>query len=548
MAVISGTAWAQIFNDEDIPTPATEVVGPGGLTPQLYFSASLQFGAGYNFETGAKGFRDYGGDNDTSFSFSVAFVDSHYQSPKRFEVGAPKEDQWSARFKFFNYTLRLDTWDYAGELNKGAWLAEISGMNAHIGFFTQAGRLINGLDQIARDKDSYNKPISQIYAGGKVMGLGFNDLNKSYYDIDASDTSTTVTAYKAENKGVFYAGYELPDLFKVYGTALSEGDVNSDVSKGKHDGLAGALDFALSPWGTATGRRAPTTLNFEGSLIGGADFDNNPFGFGLKAEAARWLGGDLVIAPVVAFDGKKMDQHNTAGKLTNDKFYWSMGGGLTFRFSSPKWVSDEWDELLGITNVTYRYENSKILKYAYAQVYAAYVDNKNLLNSDDSKVLNLVFKAEEPDGEAGFHDKLGAMFELRLNNVTKKEVARDYDWAMQGRVSYDLDISKMLITPYVRAYLDSGAVFKLRVGAQANIIPKCGLEIAYTSANLNPDAYGKTIYTDIGVDKTDVLDKGRIELVVVLKNDNDRPKTRKRMDEWNYAKYKDGRPSSISSY
>ena len=152
--------------------------------------------------------------------------------------------------------------------------------------------------------------------------------------------------------------------------------------------------------------------------------------------------------------------------------------------------------------------------------------------------LDMLFKFEEPDGDAGFHDKIGALYELRLNRLAGKvpKPPNGVDWAMQGRFSYDLGIKSYLITPYVRGYFDSNKVTKLRLGAQANIIPYTGFEIAYTTANLNKNA--DTTVKPGNLNHYDsVFDAGRLELIVILKSDDLRPKTLKHMDEWDYNKY-----------
>jgi hypothetical protein len=146
----------------------------------------------------------------------------------------------------------------------------------------------------------------------------------------------------------------------------------------------------------------------------------------------------------------------------------------------------------------------------------------------------MVLKFEEPDGDAGFHDKIGAMFETRLYNLTGKITNNKLAWAMQGRFSYDFQVKGSLITPYLRAYLDSSLVTKLRLGAQANFIPYTGFEIAYTSANLNWNA-DTTVKPLTFYDS--VMDAGRLELIVILKSDNPKPRTKKHIDEWNYSKY-----------
>jgi hypothetical protein len=317
-------------------------------------------------------------------------------------------------------------------------------------------------------------------------------------------------------------------MFKVYATFLTEGNVNSDVSGNKNDGFAGVFNFNVTPLGTRTDDEIPFTIAVDGSFIFGTHFgladgsgslQENPLGFGIKVSPVVWLGGSNILRPVVAFDGKYGGLVNSAA----NNYAWKIGGGVTYQFSGGRWASDEWNELNDITNGGYRYQNNRIYKYAYAQVYASYSD------ADD---FDIVFKFEEPDGLGGFNDKLGALLELRLYNLTGKNTGKPFDWEMQGRVSYDINIqSKYTITPYLRAYVNNDAVVKLRLGAQANVIPHTGFELAYTSANLNPNAtgYKPALSFDNGE-----YDKGRLELIVILKLDDAKPATPKRMGFWNY--------------
>jgi hypothetical protein len=314
---------------------------------------------------------------------------------------------------------------------------------------------------------------------------------------------------------------------------LSEGNVDSDVTDDKNRGIAGVLDFGVSPFGLFTDSEAPVTFNITGNGIGGAKFTqgNNAkenLGFGLKGEAGFWLGRDnFVLSPIAAFDGK-VDLDN--------KLWWKAGGGLVFQFSGMRWVEDEWGDLHndgvpgGSTGTNqladYRYENNKILKYAYAQVYGAYSEETD---------FNMLFRVEEPDGNVGFHDKLGFMGEARLYNIREKIPGKPMKWEAQGRLSWDFNIRQYTLTPYLRGYTNDDSVVKARVGAYANIIPFTGFELAYTSANLNKNVeLPKPSYLNPSYNS--FYDAGRIELIVILKSDNIRPQVPKRMSDWNYPR------------
>jgi len=532
LAIMSAPVFAQVESAEDIVSPTPQFQDHGGVTPWFWIGLQTVFSAGYNFETTAGGFRDYGGDNHTYASFNLAFVDSHYQTPKFYEV--PREldpNAWTGHFVMLNFTSRLNSWESGNtgmENNAPAWLAEITGMGTRIGFFTQMGNLIGGLTDPGRTSENNSKPIMKIYGGNKVLNLGEGELGKLYYE--KSTDANAVTTYTTSQGAIMYTGYEKKELWNVYLTMLSQGNVNSDVRKDQNKGFSGVIDFGVSPFGLFTDEEKPLTFNVTGNTIAGFNWQNikENVGFGLKGESGIWLRRDnFVLSPLVAFDGK-IDSDN--------EFYWKFGGGLTFQFSGMRWVNDDWGDLYagGTGNpantfpfADYRYENNKILKYAYAQAYTAYSEKND---------LNMVIRVEEPDGNVGFHERLGFLWEMRLYNLT--EETKDKSWETQARVSWDLNIKHFLLTPYVRGYLNNDKVVKMRLGAYANLIPFTGFEIAYTSFNLNPDAdtTRKPFSHYDGIS-----DAGRIELIVILKSDDIRPHVPKRMSDWNY-------PSVIQDY
>ena len=537
LAIMSVPVQAQVQSADDIETPPPQFQDHGGVTPWFWIGIQTVFSGGYNFETGAGGFRNYGGDNNTYASFNLAFVDSHYQTPKFYEVPRTLDpDAWTGHFKFLNFTSRLNSWsgDTRIENNVPAWLAEITGKGAHIGFFTQAADLIGGLDDPGRTSASNNNPITKIYGGNKVLNLEQGQLGKLYYE--KSTDPNSATTYNAAQGAIMYGGYEQKELWNVYLTMLSEGNVNSPVkdSQGKeiNKGFAGVIDFGISPFGLFTDEETPLTFNVTGNTIAGFKWQNTTenIGFGLKGESGIWLRQDnFVLSPLVAFDGKMN---------SNNEFFWKFGGGLTLRFSGMRWADDEWGDLYNTGGTgsasesplaDYRYENNKVLKYAYAQAYAAYSEQRD---------LNMLLRVEEPDGNVGFHEQLGFMGELRLYNLTEKLVNKPMNWEAQARVSWDFNIKHYLLTPYLRGYVNGDSVVKLRLGAYANIIPFTGFELAYTSANLNPDA--ETTRKPLS-HYDGIKDAGRIELIVVLKSDEIRPQVPKRMSDWNY-------PTVIQNY
>jgi hypothetical protein len=570
LALMGVPAFAQVQSVDEIETPTPQFQDHGGVTPWFWIGIQTVFSAGYNIETGAGGFRNYGADNHTYATFNLAFVDSHYQTPKFYQV--PKDldpDAWTGHFVLMNFTSRLNSWkgDTEIENNAPGWLAEIAGKGARIGFFSQAADLIGGISDPGHDSDmKQNKPITRISGGNKVLNLKANELGRLFYERsdDSYSTTTYTTSNAVDNGGaLMYIGYEKQELFNVFLTMLSEGNVNTEVKKvtvnGKETGretgkgFAGVIDFGVSPFGVFTDEEKPITFNITGNAIGGFNFNagnnaNESAGFGLKGEGGFWLHKDnLVLSPVVAFDWKMRSVDDPDLKK---KMFWKMGGGLTFQFSGMRWASDDWGDLYNrgynVTGRSFsangfadnRYENNKILKYAYAQVYGAYSEERD---------LNLLFRVEEPDGNLGFHEKLGALVEMRLYNLTeefppnkklaanRKESDRNkIDWEAQARVSWDFNINQFLITPYVRAYLNKALVAKFRLGAYANFIPFTGFELAYTSANLNPGVDPK--WRPMSFYKSN-YDSGRIELIIILKSDDIRPTVPKRMSDWNYPEY-----------
>jgi len=116
------------------------------------------------------------------------------------------------------------------------------------------------------------------------------------------------------------------------------------------------------------------------------------------------------------------------------------------------------------------------------------------------------------------------MLEVRLNNVLNYNNA-PLTWSAIGRLSYEL--MNNTVIPYIRSYLDSNSVLKLRTGAQiGGIIPNTGFELAYTSRNLNQGASSNAA--------SDKFDKGRIEFITIIKTDSGRVLTPKRMSDLNY--------------
>lgn len=497
MLLLSPLAMAQIMTTQEVPMVPPVEQGGGQVTPSFWIGAQAVESFGYNLETGAFGLRNHS--DDTWASFNLAFVDSKYGDPKFVEFGGDPKI-WTGRIRLLNYTYRLNSWTSTPEVNLPSWIAEIQGQGFHIGLFSQAGALIEPTSA------TNNNPAPKLSSANMVLYFD----NPNALDADYLAGTNPATAVSYTGSGLVYIGFTQKDLMKAYLSILSEGNVNSNIANGANDGWAGAVDLYFTPLGTALTKNKPISPRLSLNAVKGYNYTQNPLGLGAKAELSLYLGKSLGLTPVAAFNGKLDDQTNA--------FTWTAGGGLIFRFSDALFVADEWGELK--TSPTsnffdYSYENSKILKYAYIQAYASYSENTD---------LDLAVKFEEPDGEAGFHKDLGAMAEFRLNNVLQSN-STVLAWSAVGRISYEL--MKDTVIPYVRSYLDSKSVLKLRTGVQiGGIIPNTGFELAYTSRNLNQGASSNAA--------SDKFDRGRIEFITIIKTDSGRVLTPKRMSDLNY--------------
>uniref|UniRef100_A0A7C3IH35 Uncharacterized protein n=1 Tax=Gracilinema caldarium TaxID=215591 RepID=A0A7C3IH35_9SPIR len=485
------------MSTQEVPLVPTQEQGGGQVNPSFWIGAQAVQSFGYNLETGAFGLRNHS--DDTWASFNFAFVDSKYGDPKHIEFsGDPKG--WTGRIRLRNYTYRINSWTSTPEVNLPSWIAEVQGQGFHIGMFSQAGSYIEPTSATS------NGPSPKLSTANMV--LYFNNPNALDADYYAALDPTTAVTYTGS--GLVYFGYEKKNLFKAYLSVVSEGNVNANFTNGNNDGWAGALDAYLTPFGEEASNKQPLAPRIAFNAVKGVNYTQNPLGFGLKAELPIYLAKTYSLIPVAAFQGKLEE--------TTNNFAWTTGGGLIFKFSNAIFVDDDWGELKTSPNTeffNYTYENSKILKYSYAQVYASYSETND---------LDIAVKIEEPDGAAGFDKNLGAMLEVRLNNVLNYNNA-PLTWSAIGRLSYEL--MNNTVIPYIRSYLDSNSVLKLRTGAQiGGIIPNTGFELAYTSRNLNQGASSNAA--------SDKFDKGRIEFITIIKTDSGRVLTPKRMSDLNY--------------
>lgn len=480
---VSVSVFSQVMSTDEIVMPENQVVSNEGVTPYFWIGGQAVSSFGYNLETEAFGL---GGADNTWTAFNVAFADSRYNPAKLTEYGTDPE-MWTGHLTLKNFTMRLDGSNV--DAVPPLFLAEVRGKGMHIGFVGQSGEF----ETTAQ---------TSIKSGGQV--LYFNDPNVTESDYYGTTNPNTTTEYSG--KSIVYVGYDKTNLFKSYVTFTTEGDVNAE--KEAADGFAAALDFSVYPFGEKVSYDNPFTISLTGNVLGANNYEENPLGFGTKLNAGIFIADDVILKPVIAFDGTKSEEEDLV---------WAAGGGLTLQFSGKRWVSDIWGENTNdVLDHFNKASSDKILKYAYAQVYGSYA-----IETD----LDIVAKVEEPDGIAGFNENLGALVEFRMNNVLEELEGNDQSWSLISRVSYDFMDHK--VSPYLRSYYDSDETFKLRTGANfQGFIPHTGWELSYTSKNLNEN--------NLSTASADEYDMGRLEFMFIVKSDSGLISTPKSMSNWNY--------------
>ncbi|HTH14863.1 MAG TPA: hypothetical protein VMB23_10755, partial [Spirochaetia bacterium] len=491
-----------------VPEAPALVQGSGGIVPILKVGVQSVNALGFNLQTGAAGL-GYDTTNtnpalNTMAFFDILFVDSRTTQPLMYEVGT-SPDVWSAHFKMKNFTARLNTGNTPTglELVTPTWVAELQGHGFQFGMFTQGGSEIPG--------GSNSNPVIGLTGANEVLNLNAGTDYILQYGSKATPSPNSVAFYgsAANTSGILYAGYGVPGLFQGYVSALAQGDVASATSGAKAaQGWAFAFNGSATPWGQASEKQS-VALTLKADAIQGVRFTNNTTsfsvasanvnegntgGFGVSTQVDYWLGKDLLVSPLLAFDGRIND---TAASTRSDAFEWETGGGLMVTFSPKKFVKDDWNEL---SPVAASVGNDKIQKFAYLQA---------LFQYSRATDVDAALKFEAPVGINTFDPNLDTMVEYRVNNVAKTLSAAATTWTLSGRVSYDL-LDHSLV-PYVRwfangsdfATVDKTSAVKLRLGAQLALVPGVGLEAAY----LSPQILGSG---------TTARDAGKLELIAVL--------------------------------
>jgi hypothetical protein len=482
---------AQILKIEDAPEQAAKPVTPGDITPTFWIGGQAIAVVGKNLDTGVSGI-GYSTD-DTWLSFNVAFLDSHYSTPTKVQS---KDDpnQWSVSFKLYGFTERLNSYSSSpGERNYPNWGLGVQGYGWHVGFLTQANQ-DNGANT---GGDSGNKASTTLTGANEVLYLGQGTAGDSPFLV--GDDGVVTTTYTGLS-GSGYLGYEVPNLVKAYVTGGTRAS-DASTSSATQNAYAGVANVVVTPLGPGS-YDEPLTFTLKGDAIAGTGFTKvqggNPVGFGAQGQVDYYFDDDVVLSPLAAFDGRVNDSLSLSTGASN--FEWKAGGGLQLALSQRQWVTDAYKELPSQGTGTEIFESSKILKYTYFQVVTDYARSSLTQKNKD---VDLVFKAEEPDGIVGINDNLGAMAEYRVSNLTLANTGSKLTWSTIGRLSYDL--AGHTVTPYVHWYFDSTQVAKVRVGVQTIPLKGTAVEVNYMSSNLN-SAGGKT-------------DPGRIEVLLGIATD-----------------------------
>jgi hypothetical protein len=478
---------AQVMNGSLVPEQAAKPVSPGELAPSFWIGAQAITTVGANLQTGASGM-SYDG-NQTWVSFNVAFLDSHYDTPKKV-VSADDPGSWSLSFRLQDPTARINSYSSGPEVNFPSWNLGVQGNGWRLGFFTENNQTTGnnlGGDQTNGPGTTLTGANQALYLGQATAGSG------------AVTGTETVVQVSYNVSSAAYASYEVPNLGKV---ALTVGSGSDPAATGAKNSWAGVLDWSASPLGPGS-IDEPLTFTLKGNLIGGTNFSTgNPVGFGLQTQLDDYLDDDVVLSPVVAFDGRLNDTWTPGVSLAANSLSLEtkVSGGLLFALSPKQWVSDDYSELPSqgtFENV----ENAKIQKFTYVQVMADFFRQSLANNSPD---MDLVFRAEEPDGIVGLDDNLGWMSEFRVGQLLKANPGASTTWSTIGRLSYDLSAHR--VSPYVLWFYDSTNLAKLRFGVRASLVKGTALEVNYMTSNL-------TSVT------SSPLDKGRIEVLLGLSTD-----------------------------
>lgn len=482
---------AQIMNGDSVPEQAAKPLTPGELSPFFWIGGQAITTVGKNFETGASGM-SYSS-NQTWVSFNVAFVDSHYDTPKKI-VSTDDPQAWSLSFKLVDPTARINSYSASPEINYPSWLLGVHGFGWRFGYgapYNQPNGLIVG-------GDTANKPTGTLSGANQALYLG--QLSAGSGDGIAVIDPIVKVNYSISQAA--YAAYEVPGLYRV---ALTAGTAATDESTASEprNAFAGVLDFSLRPWGEGS-YDEPLTLGLEGNLIAGREYTSgNPIGFGLQTQLDYFLDDDVSVSPLLAFDGRVNDTW-TPGLILPENSYgfdWKASGGLLIALSQKQWAGDAYGELPGQASFA-NIENAKIQKFTYLQVMADSFRQKLANNNRDT---NFVVKFEEPDGILGLDDNWGLMAEFRVGNLLEANPGVKSTWSAIGRISYDL--AAHTVTPYLRWYRNSDDLTKLRIGVQLAPVKGAALEVTYMTTNLTKVS-------------SSPADQGRLEILLGLATDS----------------------------
>lgn len=510
MAALVVVTWAtglsaQVMNSKDAPDPVPKAQSAGPVNPYFWIGGKAVVTAGRNLETSASGLNFA----DSWASFNVALVDSRYDIPKRFAVG---EDPgfWSGFFALKSPTARINSWETSTELNWPSWQAGVQGQGFRFGLLSQAGVPVLG-------GNAANVPaLGKLTISGADRAIVLGDRTAGQSTYLATSESLVSVAYPVT--GLAFASWESPQLVKLALGIGSQGDLTSADKKG----WAASLTVEATPWGSVS-MDNPVAAKFQASAVAGVGYpdtttesqDGNPFGTGLGAQVDFSLDDDLTVSPQIAFDLRLNDTAPgvilPVGTLKTE---WKASAGVVVGLSPKRWINDDYGDAPAQGAGYQNFEYAKVQKFAYVQLLA---DLSRATIAQKQRDIDLIARWEEPDGMVGFDENLGMMVEVSKTNVLLANPGQTSDWALSGRVAYDLMAHKY--TPYVRVFTDSTKVFRFRTGVQFSPLPGCAVEVTYMSPNLSKDTMKNTAFH-----------AGRIELTVGLSSDSSYTRTAKNMN------------------
>src|SRR5262249_14921246 len=144
--------------------------------------------------------------NQTWLSFNLAFVDSHYDTPKKL-VSTDDPETWSLSYRLLDPTARINSYSSNPEVNYPGWTLGLKGHGWRIGFLSHENKPggVNG------GGESGNTPQPGLTAANQVLLFGQGAAGTGDYKLD-TDGVVKVTKNAASTA---YAAYEVPQLYSA---------------------------------------------------------------------------------------------------------------------------------------------------------------------------------------------------------------------------------------------------------------------------------------------------------------------------------------------